>query len=99
MDKTHKFFCVNENENANGVITCDGFVVRKGSLISSGVTNDCSEYVVKKRKQCKYLINGSTLLQEDVLFGSPTGTSDFVCGTNTDGTVEWKKKDGDCGSI
>ena len=50
MDKTHKFFCVNENENANGVITCDGFVVRKGSLISSVVTDDCSEYVVKKRK-------------------------------------------------
>ena len=99
MDKTPKFFCVNENENANGVITCDGFVVRKGSLISSVVTDDCSEYVVKKRKQCKYLINGSTLLQEDVLFGSPTGASDFVCGTNTDGTVEWKKKDGNCGSI
>ena len=67
MDKTHKFFCVNENENANGVITCDGFVVRKGSLISSVATDDCSEYVVKKRKQCKYLINDSNLLQEDVL--------------------------------
>ena len=90
---------MNENENANGVITCDEFIVRKGSLISSVVTNDCSEYLVKKRKQCKYLINGSTLLQEDVLFGSPTGASDFVCGTNTDGTVEWKKKDGNCGSI
>ena len=67
MDKTPKFFCVNENEKANGVITCDGFVVRKGSLISSVATDDCSEYVVKKRKQCKYLISSFTTKVQNIV--------------------------------
>ena len=44
------------------------------------------------RKQAK--IDENYILQEDMLFTSPTYAEAFVIGGNANGLVEWKTKDG-----
>ena len=73
--------------------TAEGFVVLKGSKIapSSGVDNTISPGNRKKREECKIENN---ILQEDVLFNSPSSAAEFVTGKSCNGWVSWKTKDG-----
>ena len=73
--------------------TTEGFVVLKGSKIapSSGVDNTISPGNRKKREECKIENN---ILQEDVLFNSPSSAAEFVTGKSCNGWVSWKTKDG-----
>lgn len=73
--------------------TAEGFVVLKGSKIapSSGADDTISPGNRKKREECKVIDN---ILQEDVLFTSPSSAAEFVTGKSCNGWVSWKTKDG-----
>ena len=86
-------YCTQGKANATGKRTSDGFVVLAGSRISDTVTRSCPPFALKKREQLKNLVVGS-ILQSDVLFNTPSGASDFVCGSSTSGWVVWKTADG-----
>ena len=83
MPETNEYFCTRNNAMASGIQTSDGFVVRKGSVLSRSLTKSCPEYVIKKREQYKGIIDDSNTLTEDVLFSTPSGASSFVCGAST----------------
>lgn len=89
-----ELFCTRSGVKAIGVRTADGFVVKKGSTISDKLTKSCPEYVGKKRNQCKEQIDENFVLQEDILFNTPSGAAAFVCGSSANGNVEWKTSDG-----
>lgn len=86
-------YCKKNGANAIGQITADGFVVKKGSAISSKITNSCPESVIKKRDQNKNRIK-EYILQDDILFNSPSGAACFVVGGSANGNTEWKTADG-----
>ena len=92
-DNKQELFCTRNGIHAIGVQTADGFVVKKGSMISQTPTKSCPEYVLKKRVQHHKQINDGILL-EDILFHTPSGASSFVCGASTNGNIEWKTSDG-----
>ena len=73
--------------------TSEGFVVLKGSKIAPSSDNDStiSPGNSQKRKDCKIENN---ILQEDVLFNSPTSAAQFVTGKSSNGLVSWKNKEG-----
>ena len=79
---------------AYGKQTSEGFVVLKGSMISPEEDNTISTStgIRKKRKTCA--IDKNYILQEDVLFNSPSSAGQFVTGKSCNGWVCWKTKDG-----
>lgn len=92
--EVQEFICTRNGVMAFAVRTSDGFVLKKGSMITDKLTNSCPEYVIKKRQQCKDIIDSKNTLTENILFNTPSGASSFVCGASTNGNVEWKTKDG-----
>lgn len=84
---------INFTAEASAKQTAEGFVVLKGSKIapSSGTDNTISPGIRKKRSECKLENN---ILQEDVLFNSPSSAAEFVTGKSCNGWVSWKTKDG-----
>ena len=86
--------CVKNGVQATAIRTSDGFVVKKGSVLSMKPTKSCPKFVLKKREQYKNAIDENGVLQEDVLFNTPSGASSFVCAASTSGYVEWKTQDG-----
>ena len=86
--------CVKNGVQATAIRTSDGFVVKKGSVLSMKPTKSCPKFVLKKREQYKNAIDENGVLQEDVLFNTPSGASRFVCAASTSGYVEWKTQDG-----
>lgn len=87
-------YCTRNGINSIGVRTSDGFVVKKGSIISQKITKSCPDYVVKKRTQHKNIIDANNILTEDILFNTPSGASSFACGASTNGNIEWKTSEG-----
>ncbi len=81
------------NAKATGKRTNDGFVVLKGSSISDKTTNSCPEYILKIRAQYADRIDNN-ILQEDILFPSPSTAAAFVCGGSANGNIEWKNDKG-----
>ncbi len=86
---------LNFTADATAKQTAEGFVVLKGSKIapSSGADDTISPGNLRKRQYCK-IENG--ILQEDVLFNSPSSAGEFVTGKSCNGLVSWKTKDGIC---
>lgn len=87
-------YCKRSCINSVGVRTSDGFVIKRGSIISSKVTKSCPDYVLKKREQLKHLITENNMLVEDILFNTPSGAASFACGSSANGNVEWKDSQG-----
>ena len=81
-------YCTRNGINSIGVRTSDGFVVKKGSIISQKITKSCPDYVLKKRTQHKNIIDANNMLTEDILFNTPSGASSFACGASTNGNIE-----------
>ena len=77
---------------AIGRKTRDGFVVQKGSKIAKDAMKAIYPKVSILRKNAK--TDENCILQEDMLFTSPTYAAAFVIGGNANGLVEWKTKDG-----
>lgn len=77
---------------ANCKQTNEGFVVLKGSHIEIIDSNSIPPGVKDARKKAN--IDDSCVLQEDVLFRSPSYAASFVVGSSANGLVEWKTADG-----
>ncbi len=73
--------------------TTEGFVVLKGSKIAP-ISED-EKYISsgnrKKREECKI---DNNILQDDVLFNSPSSAAEFVTGKSCNGWTSWKTKGG-----
>jgi hypothetical protein len=72
--------------------TTEGFVVLKGSHIETIDTDSIPSGIKDSRK--KALIDENGILQEDVLFRSPTYAAAFVIGGHANGLTEWKTENG-----
>ncbi|MGL4819236.1 MAG: GIY-YIG nuclease family protein [Bacilli bacterium] len=72
--------------------THEGFVVLRGSRIET-IDSDSITPSVKERRQ-KAQINVDGILQEDVLFRSPSYAAAFIIGGSVNGLTEWKNADG-----
>ena len=90
------YFARNQGEGgrAIGKLSSEGFWVLKGSYIYPKVAAYTASGIKSAREQYAAIIDKNGILQEDVLFGSPSYASTFVCGKNSNGLVEWKNKNG-----
>lgn len=77
---------------ANCKQTNEGFVVLKGSRIET-IDSDSIPPGIKETRQ-KVVINENGILQEDVLFHSPSYAAAFVIGGHANGLTEWKTDEG-----
>lgn len=78
--------------NATGQKTRDGFVVFKGSYIAKEDMKAIPRKIQALRLTAK--IDKNRILQEDLLFSSPSYAAAFVVGGNSNGLEDWKTKDG-----
>lgn len=76
---------------ADGVRTSEGFVVLQGSRIAVE-DDDTIPVVLKQQRRKVSVIDG--VLQEDVLFSSPSYAAMFVIGKSTNGLISWKDETG-----
>ena len=77
---------------ADGSQTSEGFVVFKGSHISLADDNTIPVVIKERRKNA--LIDEQGVLQEDMLFTSPSYAAMFVIGKSANGLTSWKTADG-----
>lgn len=77
---------------ADGSQTSEGFVVFKGSYISLADDNTIPAVIKGRRKNA--LIDEQGVLQEDMLFTSPSYAAMFVIGKSANGLTSWKTADG-----
>jgi hypothetical protein len=81
--------------NATSVITSEGIVVLKGSIIANSKVPSTPQAVSKKRKE---LIDSGVITNfkftKDCLFSSPSIAAAVVMGRSANGLIEWKKTDG-----
>ncbi len=80
--------------NAMAVMSADGFVVLKGSVISNTVVKSCPDKVRQLRKAYKGKISSDNVLLENIPFSSPSYAADFVSDYSMSGQKEWKNKNG-----
>ena len=72
--------------------TAEGFVVKTGSYIEDDSSDTISSGIKEMRKNA--LLNAERILQEDLLFKSPSSAASFVIGRSANGYLEWKTLDG-----
>jgi hypothetical protein len=72
--------------------TSEGFVVLKGSHIETIDSDSIPPGIKDSRKKAQIAQNG--ILQEDILFRSPSYAAAFVIGGHANGLIEWKTEDG-----
>lgn len=77
---------------ARCIQTSEGFVVLKGSTIETIDSEAIPTTIKEKRK--KVTIDKNGLLQENVLFRSPSYAAAFVIGGHVNGLTEWRTIDG-----
>lgn len=70
----------------------EGFVVLRGSHIETIDSNSSPPAIKDSRKKAPIDQNG--ILQEDILFRSPSYAAAFVIGGHANGLTEWKTEDG-----
>ncbi|MEY8370283.1 GIY-YIG nuclease family protein [Aerococcaceae bacterium 50-4] len=75
-----------------GKQTSSGFVVLKGSMINPNESVNVPASIVQRRKSAN--INDERILQEDILFSSPSYAATFVIGKSSNGLIEWKNLEG-----
>lgn len=72
--------------------TTEGFVVLKGSHIELNDSDSIPPGIKEARQKAK--VDEDGILQEDVLFKSPSYAAAFVIGGHANGLTEWKTVDG-----
>lgn len=78
---------------AKGRRTNEGFVVYKGALVSVNPTKSCPETINNLRERYSDRIK-SGMLQEDILFTSPSAAAGFVTYASANGMIMWLDKKG-----
>lgn len=90
-------FFIKATRGANGIgkITPDGFIVSKGSVIASSVTNSYSTGSDKRRKFLidKSVVSNTYEVLKDSIFNSPSSAAEFVLGRSANGLTEWKTEE------
>lgn len=95
------FYCKSSTYDARAEYTKqDGLVVKKGSKARKDMVKSLASMSAGKKRLA--LIEDGRLklegehyvFQEDIPFGSPSGASDVVTGTSSNGWIVWKTKDG-----
>ena len=76
---------------AVGMRTTEGFVVLQGSTISPMCDDTISTTLKEQRSKANIVDH---ILQEDVLFSSPSYAAVFVIGKSANGLTSWKSDDG-----
>lgn len=76
---------------ATGMQTPEGFIVFSGSSISPSDDHTITENLKSIRKKAK---KDNDILQEDVLFKSPSYAAMFVIGKSANGMTSWKNANG-----
>ncbi|MCB5916741.1 GIY-YIG nuclease family protein [Lachnospiraceae bacterium 210521-DFI.3.101] len=76
---------------AQGTITSEGFIVLKGSQISP-VDDSTVPDTIKEQRRTSNIVDG--ILQNDMLFSSPSGAAMFVVGKSDNGLTRWKDENG-----
>ena len=101
IQPTEEFTLTNPRENASaiGVPTSEGFVVYKGSVLSTTTTPKIPAGLQKVRneliKNGKAILNNSNyVLTEDVVFNSPSQAAGVVLGKSANGLTEWRINSG-----
>lgn len=51
-----ELFCIGNGAKAKGILTADGFVVKKGSILSDHFTNSCPKYSKMKNHKHKHMM-------------------------------------------
>ena len=99
--KDYPVFCLNHTNHtcvARGYPLNDGtnsFVVLKGSEISVRESNNKGDSArVEMLKHCTLCGDEKYVLNEDLVFKTPSGASRACLGRSSNGTIEWKTKDG-----
>lgn len=77
---------------AKGTQTTEGFVVLRGSHISLMDDDNIPSVIKERRKNAP--VNEQGVLQEDMLFTSPSYAAVFVIGKIANGLTSWKTKNG-----
>jgi len=92
----HLFYTRGRGCEAKGFYSPSGFTILKGSIIANS-----SAFSLKWKEKRDQLINQYTLKQGDLLvldadktFSSPSTAADFCIGSNNNGWLVWKDKDG-----
>lgn len=98
VDTIELFFKVN-GLSASGMVTDEGFVLKKGSQISIANTDSAPAKVMKIKDQLKsdnrlLQVGDSFTLQEDFLVSSSSYAAVLVAGTSRSGPQSWLTKDG-----
>lgn len=89
------YYIEGKNISAKMYRSAEGYVICKGSKISTATSKSTPQWTLNKRKEL--IADGSLVDNEivrDVLCTSPSGASDLVTGNSTSGRKKWKNKDG-----
>lgn len=95
-DQDLLFFSRNNGAGGKGVgkKTADGFLVKKGSYIDPKLKQSAGAGIEKLRKLYAKDIGKDRILQRDIEFSSPSAAAAFICGTSSNGLIEWKNIEG-----
>lgn len=94
------FICRGKGVLASGRMTNEGFVVYKGSTLTTQTSNAVME---RNQKNIEKLINNGYLEKQneiiyifikDYVFNSPSAASDIILGNSTSGWKKWKNEGG-----
>lgn len=93
------FYCATSNYDATAQYTEEGLVVLKGSRARKSVVASLGSSAASRRESLiaegLLVLDGSYyVFQRDVLFKSPSGAGDVVCGASVNGWTLWKTKSG-----
>jgi len=84
------------NVSATGMVTAEGFVLLKGSVVNEKTSPKSLSGGMKKLRE-KLFSDGKVdnlITTEDILFSSSSAAADFVTGYSVSGPRTWKTKDG-----
>ncbi len=98
-DGSQKFTYTVKEAKASGVVTDEGFVVRRGSTALKGTTEGMAPGWIALKNELlatKKLVEEGALLTftEDVLFSSPSAAAAVVYGNVANGRMVWKTAEG-----
>lgn len=88
------FFYKVKKASAKGKRTPEGFVLLKGSKISSEISSNSGEAILAQREKYKKDIDENNVVISDILFKSPSAAAKFVSGNSVSGMLSWKTKEG-----
>ena len=95
-DNEQELFISIGNASAVGVVTAEGFVLRKGACVNEKTSNRSLGASMTKRREKIFAegkVDGLTTT-EDILFSSSSAAADFVLGYSVSGPATWKNRSG-----